>query len=96
MDGEPKSPRARSSLLNPARRRSGTAVPFNARLYFFGPEVLVGHLPIYGAMLVLLVYGSGPQLRPAVSALWPWDGRGWARRVQRPTRARERYGPRSW
>jgi hypothetical protein len=76
LDGEPKSPRARSSLLNPARRRSGTAVPFNARLYFFGPEALVGHLPIYGAMLVLLVYGSGPQLRPAVSRALAL---GWAR-----------------
>ena len=47
-------------------------IPFNATLYFFGNTELVGHLPIYGAMLVLLVYGSDPQLRPAVSALWPW------------------------
>jgi hypothetical protein len=47
-------------------------VPFNASLWFFGNTELVGHLPIYGAMLVLLVYGSDPQLRPAVSALWPW------------------------
>jgi uncharacterized membrane protein YphA (DoxX/SURF4 family) len=48
-------------------------VPFNASLWFFGNTELVGHLPIYGAMLVLLVYGSDPQLRPAVSALWPWS-----------------------
>jgi hypothetical protein len=31
----------------------------------------MGHLPIYGAMLAILVYGSDPQLRPAVSALLP-------------------------
>lgn len=47
-------------------------VPFNATLWFFGTDELVGHLPVYGAMLVLLVYGSHPQLRPAVSALWPF------------------------
>lgn len=44
-------------------------IPFNASLYFFGTEELLGHLPIYGAMLVLLVYGSQPELRPLVSAL---------------------------
>ena len=48
-------------------------IPFNATLWFFGNTELVGHLPVYGAMLVLLVYGSDPQLRPAVSALWPWS-----------------------
>jgi hypothetical protein len=47
-------------------------VPFNATLWFFGTTELVGHLPVYGAMLVLLVYGSDPQLRPAVANLWPW------------------------
>jgi hypothetical protein len=31
----------------------------------------MGHLPIYGAMLAILVYGSDPQLRPAASALLP-------------------------
>jgi uncharacterized membrane protein YphA (DoxX/SURF4 family) len=46
-------------------------IPFNATLYFFGSEELMGHLPIYATMLVLLVYGSDPGLRPAVSALWP-------------------------
>jgi hypothetical protein len=50
-------------------------VPFNATLWFFGTTELVGHLPIYGAMLVLLVYASDPQLRPAVSALWPFGRR---------------------
>ena len=47
-------------------------IPFNATLWFFGTDELVGHLPVYGAMLVLLVYGSHPELRPAVSALWPF------------------------
>ena len=47
-------------------------IPFNASLYFFGEQELVGHLPIYGTMLVLLVYGSHPGLRPRVSRLWPW------------------------
>ncbi len=46
-------------------------IPFNATLWFFGANELMGHLPIYGAMLALLVYGSDPQLRPAVSALLP-------------------------
>ncbi len=46
-------------------------IPFNASLYFFGTEELLGHLPIYAAMLVLLVYGSQPELRPVVSALRP-------------------------
>jgi hypothetical protein len=51
-------------------------VPFNATLWFFGNTELVGHLPIYGAMLVLLVYGSDPALRPAVSAMWPFGREG--------------------
>jgi hypothetical protein len=46
-------------------------IPFNATLWFFGANELMGHLPIYGAMLVLLVYGSDPRLRPAVAALIP-------------------------
>jgi hypothetical protein len=47
-------------------------VPFNATLWFFGTTELVGHLPVYGAMLVLLVYRSDPELRPAVASLWPF------------------------
>jgi hypothetical protein len=43
-------------------------IPFNATLYFFGNMELVGHLPIYATMLILLVYGSDPRLRPATSA----------------------------
>jgi hypothetical protein len=47
-------------------------IPFNATLFFYGAVELSGHLPVYGTMLVLLVYGSDPQLRPRVSTLWPW------------------------
>ena len=50
-------------------------VPFNATLWSFRTVELAGHLPVYGAMLVLLVYGSDPVLRPAVSALWPFGRR---------------------
>jgi hypothetical protein len=50
-------------------------VPFNTTLWFFGTDELLGHLPVYAAMLVLLVYGSDPALRPAVSALWPFPRR---------------------
>jgi hypothetical protein len=46
-------------------------LPFNATLYFFGDKELFGHLPIYGAMLVLLVYGSHPVYRPMVKRLLP-------------------------
>ena len=47
-------------------------VPFNATLWFFGNLELVGHLPVYGTMLVLLVYGSSARDRPATSRIWPW------------------------
>jgi hypothetical protein len=53
-------------------------IPFNATLWFFGNLELVGHLPVYGTMLVLLVYGSHPELRPRVSRLWPWRRAGLA------------------
>lgn len=46
-------------------------IPFNATLYFLGEVELMGHLPIYGTMLVLLVLGSDPRLRPRVSRLAP-------------------------
>jgi len=48
-------------------------VPFNATLWFFGSVELVGHLPVYGAMLVILVFGSHPELRSATYRLWPWS-----------------------
>lgn len=41
-------------------------IPFNATLFFLGAEELIGHLPIYGAMLALLVYGSDRRLAPIV------------------------------
>jgi len=34
-------------------------IPFNLTLLVFGWEELVGHLPIYGIFLVLLIEGSG-------------------------------------
>jgi uncharacterized membrane protein YphA (DoxX/SURF4 family) len=34
-------------------------VPFNLTLFFFGVTELIGHLPIYGIFLVLLVEGPG-------------------------------------
>jgi len=34
-------------------------VPFNLTLAAFGWRELVGHLPIYGAMAVLAVWGAG-------------------------------------
>ena len=46
-------------------------VPINATLFFYGETELAGHLPIYGTMLVLLVYASDPDLRRAVSSLTP-------------------------
>ena len=33
-------------------------VPFNATLLLFGQTEMVGHLPVYGVFLALLVYGS--------------------------------------
>jgi hypothetical protein len=44
------------------------AVPFNATLALFGQTELVGHLPVYGVFLALLVYGSDPR----TSALVRW------------------------
>ncbi|NUT54985.1 MAG: hypothetical protein HOQ03_03235 [Thermoleophilia bacterium] len=46
-------------------------VPFNLTLYFFGTTELLGHLPVYAAMLVLLVLGSDPVLRGACTRLLP-------------------------
>lgn len=41
-------------------------IPFNATLFFLGASELIGHLPIYGAMLALLIYGSNPIYAPIV------------------------------
>jgi hypothetical protein len=43
-------------------------IPFNATLLYFGESELIGHLPVYGAMLALLVYGS----RKETAHLVPW------------------------
>lgn len=43
-------------------------IPFNATLFFLGTSELIGHLPVYGTMLALLVYGSNPATAPLV----PW------------------------
>lgn len=50
-------------------------IPFNATLFFLGATELIGHLPIYGAMLALLVYGSRADTAPVCSWLPRWDGR---------------------
>lgn len=44
-------------------------IPFNATLFFLGATELIGHLPIYGAMLALLVYGSRTDTAAACSWL---------------------------
>jgi hypothetical protein len=44
-------------------------IPFNATLFFLGSEELIGHLPIYGAMLALLVYGSSDRFARVVPSL---------------------------
>lgn len=46
-------------------------IPFNATLFFLGTEELIGHLPIYGAMLALLVYGSDRALARVVDTFSP-------------------------
>jgi hypothetical protein len=50
-------------------------IPFNATLFFLGATELIGHLPIYGAMLALLVYGSRSDTAPVCSWLPRLDGR---------------------
>ena len=45
-------------------------IPFNATLFFLGRTELIGHLPVYGVMLALLVYGSNRTYADAVPA-WP-------------------------
>jgi uncharacterized membrane protein YphA (DoxX/SURF4 family) len=41
-------------------------VPFNATLLLFGQPEMVGHLPVYGVFLALLVYGSSRETAGAV------------------------------
>ncbi len=63
-------------------------VPFNATLFLFGTTEVIGHLPVYGLFLTLLVYGSNPATAGAI----PWlpsrgDVAGWVRAVRRPRAA---------
>lgn len=46
-------------------------IPFNVTLIFFDRYELIGHLPVYGVLLALLVYGSSPALAPTVASLRP-------------------------
>jgi hypothetical protein len=48
-------------------------IPFNATLILFGGTELLGHLPVYGIFLTLLVYGSDP--RTAALVRWLPDVR---------------------
>ena len=48
-------------------------IPFNATLFFLGTEELIGHLPVYGTMLALLVYGSSDRFARLVPWM-PWQG----------------------
>ena len=50
-------------------------VPFNATLLLFGQTEMVGHLPVYGVFLALLVYGSSAETAPVVR---------WLPRIGRP------------
>lgn len=51
-------------------------IPFNATLFFLGPSELIGHLPVYGAMLALLVYGSDDRVADLVPRMRPAGGGG--------------------
>jgi hypothetical protein len=66
-------------------------IPFNATLFFLGTEELIGHLPVYGAMLALLVYGSSDRFAGTV----PWLPIRPASRARRPGGAASRPGPRT-
>jgi hypothetical protein len=45
------------------------AVPFTASLAVFGGTELIGHLPVYGVLLTLLLLGSATRTAPLVPAL---------------------------
>jgi uncharacterized membrane protein YphA (DoxX/SURF4 family) len=63
-------------------------IPINATLFFYGETELAGHLPIYGTMLVLLAYGSDPELRHDVMSLWPFRSRAAGSRARRAASSR--------
>jgi uncharacterized membrane protein YphA (DoxX/SURF4 family) len=46
-------------------------VPFNVTVAFLPPQELLGHLPIFGIMYVLLLYGSGAEPRARERRLAP-------------------------
>lgn len=52
------------------------AVPFTATLALFGGTELLGHLPVYGVLLALLVLGSREDTSRVLSGLRPPDGAG--------------------
>ena len=48
------------------------AVPFTASLALFGTTELIGHLPVYGVLLALVVLGSSPETSEALRRLPAW------------------------
>ncbi len=56
-------------------------VPFNLTLFFFGEVELIGHLPIYGTMVVLFVLGASEAHRQLLMSLWPFGPRSRAQRA---------------
>lgn len=50
-------------------------IPFNLTLFFFGSVELLGHLPIYGTLVVLLVWGSSGPHRELLMHPWPFGAR---------------------
>ncbi len=62
------------SAAKPQLTVIAAGIPFNATLFFLGAAELIGHLPFYGAMLALLIYGSDPataRLVPTLSRVVP-------------------------
>ena len=48
------------------------AVPFTASLALFGTPELIGHLPVYGVLLSLVVLGSSPATAASLRRLPSW------------------------
>ncbi len=48
------------------------AVPFTASLALFGSTELIGHLPVYGVLLALVVLGSSPATAESLRRLPAW------------------------
>jgi uncharacterized membrane protein YphA (DoxX/SURF4 family) len=48
------------------------AVPFTASLALFGGTELIGHLPVYGVLLALVVLGSSPATAESLRRLPAW------------------------